>query len=240
MTRLIRIPIFVLLLLVGLGVNAQSATTVVLNGLASLFGEPRAFLQVTAPGCLTQNITLVPGETYRGIKLVAVDMTAFTVRIDHDGQIENIRICSPPELATAAAANDAIGGNAPTATSAAASAPPRVGSGPLSDPGRERSGGGGLAGGGTTANADASTASPGASGSGSGNEASPAGTHIYYWWMEQAQKIEQARLDTAQQVLAGELPPQPLTPLTPANTSALLIGSDSVFIEHGRGMVVSN
>jgi hypothetical protein len=240
MPRLIRISVVVLLLLAGLAAGAQPATTVVLDGLASLFGESRAFLQVTAPGCLTQNITLTPGETYRGIKLLAVDMIASSVRIDHDGQIENIRICSPPELTTVLAANEVIGGNASTAAAVDVSGASRAGDSLLSAPGRERSGGGGGGGTGMVVKADVSASSSHVSDSSSGNEAGAAGTHIYYWWMEEAKQIEQARLDTAQQVLAGELPPQPLTPLTPANTSALLVSADSVFMEHGRGQVVSN
>jgi hypothetical protein len=58
--------------------------------------------------------------------------------------------------------------------------------------------------------------------------------------MADAQQIEQTRQATVQQVLAGELQPQPLTPLTPAGTSASLIADYSVYMEHGRGMVVSN
>jgi hypothetical protein len=63
--------------------------------------------------------------------------------------------------------------------------------------------------------------------------------HRYQWWIQEAQKIEQARIETAQRVLAGEWQPYPLTPLTPSGTSPQLIGPSSVFMEHGLGVIVA-
>jgi hypothetical protein len=231
MTPTIRIRVAVWLLLSSLAASAQPTSTVVLNGLAVLFEFKLACLQVTAPDCLTQSITLTNGETYRGITLLAVDMTTSTVQIDNCGHIENIRISNASKLTAATAANDFAGGNA--STGMAVNRP-----GLIAGNGLDQSGDGVLAGEGMAAHVGVPASSPGATGSGGGDEAGSAGTHIYYWWMEEAKQIEQARLDTAQQVLTGELPPQPLTPLTPASTSARLIGPDSVFIEHGRGMAV--
>jgi hypothetical protein len=80
-----------------------------------------------------------------------------------------------------------------------------------------------------------------AAGSAGGTGASPATTHVYYWWTSVAQSIEQSRLANAQLVMAGDMPPEPLTPLTPPGTPAALIDPDSsLFFDHGRGMVVSN
>ena len=63
--------------------------------------------------------------------------------------------------------------------------------------------------------------------------------HRYQWWIQEAQKIEQARIETAQRVLAGEWQPYPLTPLTPSGTSPQLIGPSSVFMEHGLGVIAA-
>ncbi len=64
-------------------------------------------------------------------------------------------------------------------------------------------------------------------------------SHVYYWWLQDAKDIEQTRIATAQSVLAGETAPQPLTPLTPPGTPAGLIGVDSVYMEHGPGVMIS-
>jgi hypothetical protein len=70
---------------------------------------------------------------------------------------------------------------------------------------------------------------------------SPATTHVYYWWTSVAEGIEQARQANAAAVLAGDMRPEPLTPLTPPTTPAALIDlNTSLFFEHGRGLVVSN
>jgi len=63
--------------------------------------------------------------------------------------------------------------------------------------------------------------------------------HLYQWWISDAQKIEVARKETAQRVLAGDWPAYPLTPLTPSGTLPQLVGADSVFMEHGPGIMIS-
>ena len=63
--------------------------------------------------------------------------------------------------------------------------------------------------------------------------------HLYQWWVKEAEKIEQARLETTDRVLAGEWQAYPLTPLTPSGTSAQLIGTNSLFMNHGPGIMIS-
>jgi hypothetical protein len=65
-------------------------------------------------------------------------------------------------------------------------------------------------------------------------------TQVYQYWVKGAEEIEKARLSTAQQVRNGTWQPYPLTPLTPANTPPELIGQDSVFMEHGPGVIISS
>ena len=68
----------------------------------------------------------------------------------------------------------------------------------------------------------------------------PPGTHVYQYWEAGAQQIEQARMDTADRVLAGQWAAYPLTPLTPSGTDPQLVGTNSVFMDHGPGVVLAD
>ena len=57
-----------------------------------------------------------------------------------------------------------------------------------------------------------------------------------YWYVTSV-GIEQNRLATASQVLSGALNPLPRTPLTPAQTPASLVGSETFFPNHIPGFV---
>jgi hypothetical protein len=48
-------------------------------------------------------------------------------------------------------------------------------------------------------------------------------------WYQLSQAIERNRLNTAPQVMIGEMEPLPRTPLTPPNTPPILIGADTYF-----------
>lgn len=72
---------------------------------------------------------------------------------------------------------------------------------------------------------------------GSSDNGSP---QLYQYWRKGAEEIEQARIATADRVRNGTWQPYPRTPLTPPGTPSELIGADSVFMEHGPGVVISN
>jgi len=235
--------------------NSGSTLPVILNGVTSIFGEPSALLQVTPAGQPTANILLDVGQQSYGVKLLAVNVSAASVRIENGGQIQTLKICSAPAL-DAAPANTATSADAASIVHSPAETMPRgldgqiVSNVPLPN---NLTAGAVLTGGdAVNASSKSSTAagsdkvsnasnadSAAANSTGSAGTDAPK-THVYYWWMADAQQIEQTRQATVQQVLAGELQPQPLTPLTPAGTSASLIADYSVYMEHGRGMVVSN
>lgn len=211
-----------------------------LNGLTAIPGNHRAFLQVSFSNAAPENISLVEGQTFRGVQLLAVDFSAASIRIENCGQVQTIKICDTPTLATATAENNsgpaagadgapsaAVGGD--SVASSASGAKPGDNSVPA--------GAGGAAGKPDGSNSKSANADSGSSNS--GNAAAASG-HVYYWWLQDAKDIEQTRIATAQSVLAGDMAPQPLTPLTPPLTPAGLIGPDSVYMEHGPGVLISD
>ena len=70
--------------------------------------------------------------------------------------------------------------------------------------------------------------------SGTGTSAATSGiidnaTQGYHWWVKEAQRIEQARQATAQQVMDGTAQPFPMTPFTPPGTPAQLVGPNKMY-----------
>jgi hypothetical protein len=212
------------------GSSGLSPATVMLNGITTVLGDSRVFLQVSFSNSSPESISLVEGQTFQGIKLLAVDFSSACIRIDNCGQIQTIKICDTPNLTMAAENNFSINTNTSDIQSGSEggsnSAAPGSSVTPLVQSET------GLTAGKMPANSNTSNTS-------SGNAAA-ANSHIYYWWLQDAKDIEQTRIATAQSVLAGEMAPQPLTPLTPPLTPAGLIGPDSVYMEHGPGVLISD
>jgi len=228
-------------------------SVIVLDGIATISGDKQALFKVSfSNGAPEADFILAEGQTRCGIQLLAVDARTRTVLINHEGHHQTIAICQTPTLLTATtdvaaaaatASNDHSGAIDPTQTSGNESPPadpPRFAhpvyaagwsGGPNGTPGTPNGTAGDSGDNATSAN----NSSAGGSSNAGGNAT---GEHLYQWWVNDAQKIEQARLETAQRVLAGEWQPYPLTPLTPPGTAPQLIGPDSVFMEHGPGMML--
>jgi hypothetical protein len=215
--------------------------TVLLNGITGAPGHNRVFLQISFSNSSSENIFLAEGQTWRGVKLLAVDFPSASIRIENCGKIQTIKICDTPDLLAASAEknpgnNLAIqsvserGGDsaAPGSNGATPGGMPQTEAGEISSRKTDSS------------NSRAGNAASGGSNPGDAAAANPPGSHVYYWWLQDAKDIEQTRLATAQSVLAGEMAPQPLTPLTPPGTPAGLIGPDSVYMEHGPGVLISD
>ena len=217
-----------------------SPATVLLNGITGAPGHNRVFLQISFSNSSSENIFLAEGQTFRGVKLLAVDFPSATIRIENGGKIQTIKICNTPNLLAAPAENnsgniasvqsvserggDSAAPGATVATPAGSFSQTEVGE--ISSRKTDSS------------NSHAGNAASGGSNPGDA-AANPPGSHVYYWWLQDAKDIEQTRLATAQSVLAGDMAPQPLTPLTPPGTPAGLIGPDSVYMEHGPGVLIS-
>jgi hypothetical protein len=229
-------------ILLAAGNSGPSPATVVLNGITGALGNNRVFLQISFSNSSPENISLVEGQTLRGIKLLAVDFPSTRIQIENGGQIQAINICDTPNLIAAAAVENNSGNSATgfrsiseTNNSAAPGSTgtrpgdsliqPEIGL-PAGKPG--------------SSNSNAGNTSSGNSNSDNGTAANSSKSHVYYWWLQDATDIEQTRMATAQSVLAGEMAPQPLTPLTPPGTPAGLIGPDSVYMEHGPGILISD
>jgi hypothetical protein len=210
------------------------ATVIMLNGIMGAPGYKRVFLQISFSNSSPENISLVEGQTFQGIKLLAVDFSSACIRIDNCGQIQTIKICDMQNLTTAAENNSSINTNTADIQSGSEGGGNSAALGSSITPLVQSETG--LTAGTTPDNSNTSNTSSGNSNSGNAT----ANSHIYYWWLQDAKDIEQTRIATAQSVLAGEMEPQPLTPLTPPLTPAGLIGPDSVYMEHGPGVLISD
>lgn len=210
---------------------------VVLNGVTAIFGDNRAFFQVPGPNpSSVQTFSLAEGQSANGIQLLSVNFKLESVTIDNHGHVQNIHICSTPVLLAAAS----LGNTGPNAKSTSTTSTKR-GTGADSSTDNPGTNGEvvsnvastGLRGGGTALNPNEKNPTSSSPASGNGSDSNPTDSHQYVWWYAEAQKIEKTRLETAQRVMAGEWPPEPLTPLTPPGTPAQLIGANSVFMKSG-------
>jgi len=235
---------------------------IVLNGIAATLGDKRAFFRVSfTAGAREANFMLAEGQSRYGIRLLAVNPQLSTVTVSHEGLTQTISICSTPtllstpasDIASAPPGNNDVpgvnsGGNALASSDEVQAADPPHFAHPVHAAGwggGQNGSSGGAANNAASGDNGSDNGSVGSSSGGNGSVGSSFGAngsqeHLYQWWVQEAQKIEQARIETAQRVLAGEWQPYPLTPLTPPSTSPQLIGPDSVFMEHGPGMMISS
>ena len=244
-----------LLTVVGGRTSANTAAAplaVELNGLCSILGDKRAFFVLNSSAATdahSYSFMLAEGESEGGIKLIAVDMAANCVRIENCGQTQSLRICGTPNLSlfpdspTAGNADRflARGRDGPVGTPGAddlvaeitpgnpgwGTLPP-VAVGNSSSPKQN-----------ATASQSA-TPNPSVAGNSKGSDpvAMLKGQADNEWYQEAA-SIEQNRIDTASQVLAGEMTPWPRTPLTPTGTAGELVGNEVYFSNHIPGYVAT-
>ena len=230
------------------GVGARETppvpAAIVLNGITTILGDNRACFRVIFTGGLREeDFMLAEGEARYGIQLLAVDTKLNSVIISHQGMKQTMPICKTPVLLAGAASG--AGGNAAVKIGAnnlttSSSAGQTAGNEVRSEDGQPaRSGFAAGANGGSAGasgnNSDTSgNGASGANDSGSSTitgsaSANDNATQDYHWWAKEAQKIEQARQTTAQQVMDGTLPPFPLTPFTPPGTPAQLVGPNKIY-----------
>ena len=215
---------------------------IVLKGLVSILGNKRALLKALGVNG-ERSYLLSEGEQRDGIRLLSVDIKAGVVTVNNQDAVQTIAICPTPTLLAAAASGGAapvrLARDNPTALplagfpSAGIETPASAGgqmsqSGIVPGAGGARSDGsqsGGSQSGGS-GNGDAAAND---SAGGSGNNITDYATQGYHWWVKEAQNIEQARIATAAQVMNGSVPPYPLTPFTPPDTPARLIGPNKAY-----------
>ena len=238
------------------GPKLSPPDAVILNGVIEIFGNKRAFFQKPGPNpSSAQTFSLAEGESADGIHLLSVSFTQESVMINNHGHVQNIHICAAPVLLAAARMRNM--GNPAPQTKSKATIPAQSGAGADSSTDNPGANGdvvfnadsSGFRGGGMAVNPNEKnpgssnpSSSPvagndnpasGSPASGNGSNSNPTDNQQYVWWYAEAQKIEKTRLETASRVMAGEWPPEPLTPLTPPGTPAQLIGADSVFLKNG-------
>ena len=229
-----------------------------LNGISSFSGEKCAFFIIIPVGQQQElNFMLAEGESRFGITLLSVNVAANSVEIDNRGTKQTLHICSTPDVSLTAVRwmtsqpAGHVGGNVKGGEEA--------GVGNTGSSGRADGSDGGLNPGGLAAGSPPAGASGDNNGSGNnvtggdvGDGSADAAPHQSaekngsdpatalkdqadeYWYRTSA-SIEESRKADAQLILSGEEDPLPLTPLTPAGTSAGLIGSDALFANHLPG-----
>lgn len=224
-----------------------SPPEITLNGLTTILGDKLAMFRTSGPEG-EKSYLIAEGEQQDGIAVLSVNVQTGVVKVNNHGLVQTISICSTPALVSSAAgaASGAAaakpGGKSPGAMSVANLPAPAGETQPSAGDTASPSGvvlatggshsdgsasGNSQTGGSQTGGSQQAGGSPSAA-SGSGNITDYA-VQGYHWWIQEAQKVEQARSATAQQVLDGSIPPYPLTPLTPAGTPAPLIGSGKIF-----------
>ena len=208
------------------------------------------------------NFTLSEGEAQFGIKLVAVDAASHRVQIEQCGLKKFLRLSSAPDLTMAENPVTVAVGDGISAEEQQVIAKYLAGGGkelerlkagnPASNPilnlfpgnggakSEQKSGsdsgktadnsGSSSSGNSSSDNSGTSHDASNATGAKSDSRASTDGTKEE--WYQESLTIEQNRLATVDDVLAGNATPWPRTPLTPANTPARLIGKETFFGNH--------
>jgi hypothetical protein len=232
-----KIPLALAVSLLLSGPGALRAATLELTGTACLFGDKLALLVLyPAPPAAPVNFTLSEGQAQYGIQLMRVDTANRQVEIEQDGVKKIISMCGSPILP-----ENTLG---PGMTNGAGAAlDPQILAAYLNDDEevkRIKAGNPAVnfSGGGAQAGSDQNSGGTGGTATGAGQPADSTADHSKEMWYQESLTIEQRRIATAQDVLAGDATPWPRTPLTPVNTPAPLIGPETYFPNHIPGYVV--
>lgn len=231
-----------------------------LNGISSFFGSKSACLIYQQPNPLAPHgFMLDVGKSRFGIRLICVDAVSNIVQIENNGQIQFLRLCPAPDrpwptISPAPGTAEyqellARYGNDPgqVLLPDASVDISKMNNTALNNPGFS---GNGMS---TAQKTPADSHDPGMNqnspSDGNGADArqeSPARLNgpnpaaalkdqSSADWYQDSASMEKHRLETAQSVLAGEMDPWPLTPLTPAGTPASLISDDAIYANHLPG-----
>jgi hypothetical protein len=81
------------------GAKNSFADTIELNGITRLLGENMAFVVLHQPS-QTKPVSFIlsEGQSQFGIKLLAVDFAHHRAKIEQSGQVQDLRLCSAPDL----------------------------------------------------------------------------------------------------------------------------------------------
>jgi hypothetical protein len=218
--------------------TTEAPLAVELNGVISFFGVRHAFFVLHQPGSAPCSFMLAEGETRFGIKLLAVEGTLNHVQIENSGQKQTLRICSTPALSSAsgmAGPGETIfarGANGPGGSSGV--------DGAVDENVMAGNPGWGTLAASSNSSDSEQNSNPDQNSAANPNGPDPATTlkaQSNTDWYQESAGIEVSRKETAQQVLAGEMTPWPLTPLTPAGTPRQLIATDGIFANHMPGFL---
>ncbi len=209
---------------------------ITLNGLMTIFDEKRALFKICEQNSNAEkDLTLSEGETASGIELISVDLTNAQIKVNNRGTLQVISISKAQwalfEPDVVPDAWDAYTGGASNYAEIvrwqnrmlAAEAQNKNENSPAYSTASGVSGSEGN----SSGNSDSSSSQNQIAGS--ADNSTPTQDP---WWVRGSKLVEQARIQSAQDVLNGTADPQPLTPLTPRSTPAALIGPDRLFFDH--------
>jgi hypothetical protein len=244
--KVIRFACLVALLLGPAGMSSAAPAEFEMNGIVMVPGDKRVIIKTHDATGLEINVMLAEGQSRDGIKLLSVDTKNNVAKFDNHGSLQVLKICPTPELtinsvtsqnqrmASPSSQPSVATGKTPVQVSAAAN--PFAAAG-----GESNSGYIAVAVAGGNSSTDSGSAPPAAttganpangSTTGVSSTSDSSSSEQDSWWYGGSQEIEQARLQTAEAVRNGALPPYPLTPLTPRGTPPELIGPGQVFFNH--------
>ena len=222
---------------------------VILNGFSLIFGDRRAYFETASAG----SFSLSEGQKFNGIKLLSIDTKSGCALIDNRGEQQLLHICRTPDLVLNPAADSGqiqaaapanLRKNSAGGTSGTPASAPEDTTGKPAQAGVVLTGGGGSGtANGKVANSQDSLSSDSpasdASASNGAGASQTSNPKLYQWWVKEAQKIENARTQTADRVLAGEWPAYPRTPLTSPDANPQLVSGDSLYMDHGPGIIIN-
>ena len=219
-----------------------------LNGITALFKAKMAFLVIYQPEQPNPiNLTLSEGETQLGIKLLDVDVEHQRVEIDNDGVKQFLRLsagaeslAAPVVIPTEDTPRPITDQDKQAVTNFLASrvALVKLNNGASLFTTAAGPGGNGTGGSLPNAGSSSNSANPGSDSGSDSNGTNPQTDYTKERWYRESVVVEQKRLDTANDVLAGEMTPLPRTPLTPAGTPEVLLGRGAFFSNHIPNYVV--
>ena len=219
-----------------------------LNGITGLFKAKMAFLVIYQPEQPNPiNLTLSEGETQLGIKLVGVDVEHQRVEIDNDGLKQFLRLSSG--IGDSAAVTPIPTEDTPRPITdqdkqavanylASQSALAKMKNGASLFTAAVGSGGNGFGGSNPKSGSGSNPANPPSDSGSDSNGTKPQTDYTKERWYRESLVVEQKRLDTANDVLAGEMTPLPRTPLTPSGTPEVLLGRGAFYSNHIPNYVV--
>jgi hypothetical protein len=243
------------LLINAAGITGMAAPSPALevSGISSFFGSKSACLIFQQPNALAPHgFLLAEGQSRFGIRLISVNAVSNIVQVENGGQIQFLRLLTARNQASSSISETAeyqeFMAHLENIPSHALQADDSVDMSKMNNTALNNIeiNGNGMSGAQKIDNLGMNQNSPAGGNGVNASQNSPASLNgsnpaaalkdqSSATWYQDSARMEKNRMATASSVLAGEMEPWPLTPLTPAGTPANLIGDDAIYANHIPG-----